>query len=389
MGDACSFLGDTSCLINSSCEVTGIPQGYPVSGVDYGGAIGVSLEQTVNGLVPGNTYVLEFWAGGESYYGYFSRDGLFGVNLGFGYTFLRSNITETVTGIGTRYIIEFNAVSTSHVIKFTNWGHICDSCTELILDDVRLYTLAELSPSVPACSNIPAALFTAPNNLCPGTCTNFTNLSSGASSFQWSFPGGNPSVSTDISPSGICYTTPGSYNVTLIASNGITTDTLTMINFINVYQFPSQQGIMQNGDTLFSNQGATTYQWYFNGNIISGATDYFYVATASGNYNVVATDDNGCEVEAVLNNVIANITPLSFGERSGVRLFPNPVSETIDVRGLDVNSVDEIEIYNVVGEKVFSAVNCKLPINCKLSPGMYYLEIISNEKTYRAKFLKD
>ena len=42
------------------------------------------------------------------------------------------------------------------------------------------------------------------------------------------------------------------------------------------------------------------YQWYYDGILIPGATDYFYIAPQSGNYNVVATDANDCEVEAVI-----------------------------------------------------------------------------------------
>jgi hypothetical protein len=149
---ACSpVMTDTSCINNIDCIVTGIPTGYPISGSSYGGSSGLSIEQTVTGLITGNTYVLEFWAGGEFDGG--NKDGLFAVDVGFGNTFLRDKHTN-LGDIGTRYIIEFAASSSSHTIKFTNWGHIYSTgaCTELVLDDVRLYTLAELDASVPHCT---------------------------------------------------------------------------------------------------------------------------------------------------------------------------------------------------------------------------------------------
>ena len=156
-GKICSqTIGDTSCISNLSCTATGLPAGYPTSDVTYyGGTNGVSLNQTVTGLIPGNVYVLEFWAGGEYHFigvQTFTNKGLFAVDVGFGDTLLRENPTPPVTGIGTRYIIEFIANSTSHTIKFTNWGHMCQTCTELIIDDARLYTIAELSSSIPACN---------------------------------------------------------------------------------------------------------------------------------------------------------------------------------------------------------------------------------------------
>jgi hypothetical protein len=146
---ACSSLtNDTSCITNVDCTVSGIPNGYPLSDASHGNDTGVSIEQTVPGLIPGNTYVLEFWAGGE--YGSWVNQGIFGVDVGFGKTLLRNWPTSS-NSIGDRFIIEFIASSTSHTIKFTNWGHICNTCTELIIDDVRLYTPAELPSTFPSC----------------------------------------------------------------------------------------------------------------------------------------------------------------------------------------------------------------------------------------------
>ncbi len=141
---------DTSCITHVDCTVTGVPTGDPNNNVAYGGATGVSLEQTVSGLTIGNSYALEFWAGGEDYTS-FINDGLFAVDVGFGDTLLMTPPTDTGE-IGRIHIVQFRATSVSQTIKFTNWGHICNLCTELILDNVRLYTLAELPPSVPHCN---------------------------------------------------------------------------------------------------------------------------------------------------------------------------------------------------------------------------------------------
>ncbi|MFN8145152.1 MAG: T9SS type A sorting domain-containing protein [Bacteroidia bacterium] len=172
---------DTSCISNLSCTTTGIPPGYPVSNSYFGGTSGVSMQQTVSGLTPGNIYVLEFWAGGEYHFigiNNFPDKGIFAVDVGFGDTLMREKPTPPITGIGTRYIIEFIANSTSHTIKFTNWGHMCQTCTELIIDDVRLYTPAELSSSVPACNtgiNV-ASTFQELISISPNPFTNELNV---------------------------------------------------------------------------------------------------------------------------------------------------------------------------------------------------------------------
>jgi PKD repeat protein len=246
---------------------------------------------------------------------------------------------------------------------------------------------------------LPVAIFSAPNHLCPGTCTDFTNLSQNATSFVWSFPGGNPSVSVDPNPTQICYNSSGQYIVTLIATNANGSDTLMLPNFITVFPSPPAQGILQNGDTLFANQGAVLYQWYFNGGIISGATNYFYVAPESGNYSVVATDENGCEVEAVINNVIAS-SQLTIGSKTSGQfvIFPNPATDKIEIRNFTPDSEFSIEIYNTLGEVVsfptpnrnsgsFREPTGSLDIS-ELSNGMYWIVIEKKSSIHRIKFIK-
>ncbi len=242
--------------------------------------------------------------------------------------------------------------------------------------------------------------------VCPGSCVDFINLSSYSTTYQWSFPGATPDTSTATNPTNICYANPGNYDVQLIASNANGSDTLLLSNYITVYPSPSSQSITQNGDTLFAISGAGTYQWYFNGNIINGASDYFYVAPASGDYNVVATDSNGCEVEAAIFNVLAEAQS-AVGKRQ-LAIFPNPVSEKLIIHnslpiafGITSGAAIKISIYNVLGEIVFAEVDRRLfaqvnpsfggwTVDCRhLSPGMYIVELSIDNSIYRSKFVKD
>jgi len=234
------------------------------------------------------------------------------------------------------------------------------------------------------------ALFAPADSLiCPGTCTDFLDLSLNASTYLWSFPGGNPAVSTDPNPLGICYNTPGTYDATLIITNGALSDTLLISNCITVYPSPPPQGIIQSGDSLIANQGAVSYQWYHNGNLIPGATNYFYIADASGNFNVVCTDANGCEVEAVIFDVIAGLTPpdsyrdLSNGE--GVTAFPIPVDKVLNL--VSAKPID-VSIVDAIGQTLFisAAASEKFTIETSdFDAGVYFLtykteKYISSEK---------
>lgn len=240
--------------------------------------------------------------------------------------------------------------------------------------------------------SVPIAIFSAPNHICPGTCTNFNNLSINGTSFLWSFPGANPSVSTDNNPTNICYNTPGNYPVTLIATNANGSDTIMLNNYITVYPYPSPQGIMQNGDTLFANAGAVSYQWYHDGVLIPGATDYFYVAPTGGNYNVVATDENDCEVEAAIFDVVAGLEQFAIGS-SQLAIFPNPVRDHLGIRNLKTGENYMLTIYNslgmLVGQKKFSdVIEISLDVSA-YAEGIYWLNLFDGNNISRIRFVKN
>ena len=238
----------------------------------------------------------------------------------------------------------------------------------------------------------PQAAFVSANHICPGTCTDFTNLSQNATSYLWTFSGATPSTSTDVNPTTICYNSPGTYAVSLIATNSIGSDTVTLNNYLTVYPYPSPQGILQSGDTLFANQGAVSYQWYYNGNIINGATGYFYIASQNGDYNVVATDANGCEVEAAIFDVTTSIFNIPSSDELLMSIFPNPVDDILHlIRQSGNESTIKISVYNMLGEEKYSVEQSPYinQINISvLESGCYVLEIVSEKKNHQLLFIK-
>lgn len=68
-----------------------------------------------------------------------------------------------------------------------------------------------------------------------GSVTYFDLSTESPTSWEWSFPGGNPSSSTMQHPSGIVYDSAGCYDVTLIATNAFGSDTMTKVCYIDVF----------------------------------------------------------------------------------------------------------------------------------------------------------
>lgn len=83
------------------------------------------------------------------------------------------------------------------------------------------------------------------NVVCPGQSVDFTDYSfHSPTGWNWTFPGGTPSTSTDANPT-ITYTTPGVYEVTLEATDGSSSDTQTKTGYITVLDAPSNLPLIE------------------------------------------------------------------------------------------------------------------------------------------------
>lgn len=81
---------------------------------------------------------------------------------------------------------------------------------------------------------VSANLVTLTPEVCVTNSIYFMDISlNDATSWQWVFEGGDPATSTDENPT-VIYNSVGNYDVTLIASNGTSTDTVTFTDYITV-----------------------------------------------------------------------------------------------------------------------------------------------------------
>ena len=85
-------------------------------------------------------------------------------------------------------------------------------------------------------SAVPVADFTANRtNICVGDCINFTDLSAGSpTSWAWTFTGAATASSTLQNPTGICYNTAGTYQVSMTSTNINGSNTMTKTLYITV-----------------------------------------------------------------------------------------------------------------------------------------------------------
>lgn len=176
------------------------------------------------------------------------------------------------------------------------------------------------------------------------------------------------------------------YTVLGIDANGCS-NTASVTVTVNAY--PAAPSISQSGNILTSTP-ATSYQWYLNGAIISGATSQDYTVTQSGVYTVVIGNTAGCEIESDPFNVIFTDI-INASATNNLIVYPNPYNDyTIIKVDLIATSKVRIEVANVLGELVAVLVDKELEqgeyqfnFGAKqlgYSSGTYFIKTIIGEK---------
>jgi uncharacterized repeat protein (TIGR01451 family) len=290
-----------------------------------------------------------------------------------------SNIDEPGSHGWLRYRIQARAgIPDPSVV--TNTAYIYFDNNLPVITNSTMNTLTALQYPV-------ADFITLDPNICQSDCISFANQSQNGTSYSWNFTGASTTSSTDANPVAICYPNAGSYDVTLIATNALGSDTITQAQYINVSQGPVGLNVIQSGDTLIAPAGYATYQWYFNNNPIVGATSEQYVATANGDYALSVTNANGCSAGLNISNFSVGVDALSLNG-GGMIVYPNPSSGNFDVKfNSNVASLATIELLDKVGQivasKMISTLSGSNEItfnDLNLASGIYTIKLKTNDR---------
>ena len=182
-------------------------------------------------------------------------------------------------------------------------------------------------------------------------------------------------------PLGTTYTSSGTYAYAYTMANGCDSTIYLQLTIDTVETGVTQSGTLQTMNILTADASNATYQWIDCGNggaSISGATSQTYTATANGSYAVIVTQ-NGCTDTSTCYTVAG----ISLREASPVeiKLMPNPSKGTFSVDLGQTAAKVTVEIWDVMGRRVYqkSAENLqRIPIQAKLSPGVYLVKIQAN-----------
>lgn len=207
-------------------------------------------------------------------------------------------------------------------------------------------------------------------------------------SYQW-----NPSMYTDSA----VYLKPVSTTIyTVTVTDQLTNQFVSTTFQISVLPMPLPLVTEVISGTLGSSVGGAgyTYQWFINGNPITGATNQYYSPLFNGNYSVTVTGPNGCSRTSVpYTFTMSGNVGIEESEMDKINIYPNPTSDILNIV-IDDASALNIYQYNImdmrgraISQGVINGTNTIISLEGYES-SMYILLLINGEDTYKLSFSK-
>jgi len=184
-----------------------------------------------------------------------------------------------------------------------------DACTNFGTGECEDYTV-----TISSGATQPVSLFTfSPSAVCVGATATFTNASTNATTYAWTFTGGSPSTSTLANPT-VTWATSGTKAITLVATNAngfASSSQNIVVNANPTANAGNDVSICGGSSTLLSATQVTnaTYNWS-PATGLSNANVFNPTATpaATTAYTLTVTNTNGCSATDVVNVTVNAVT---------------------------------------------------------------------------------
>jgi|GEM_PF-2588951 len=210
-------------------------------------------------------------------------------------------------------------------------------------------------------------LTAADDSICAGEATLLT--ASGADNYMWS-PMSDLQVLGDGSTANAFPLSTLSFTVTGTDTAGCRGSDAVLITAL---PSPAMPVIMRNGMWLESS-AADSYQWYLDGNILTGETGQQVQITSDGLYQVIVTNEWDCSSASAPFLVQDLALENESGAGNGF-IYPNPSGGAFYIHSGASDPVERFELFDALGRKLqslsFTAQQGDIPVSLSLADGWY------------------
>lgn len=182
---------------------------------------------------------------------------------------------------------------------------------------------------------------------------------------------------------------PGTYSVVCTTIDGCTkaaTNTITLTSL----PAPAKPVVTQNNGILTSST-AVSYQWYLDGNIISGETKQSYTTKSNGKYQVEITDANGCTSKSDEYVITTGVNPEKIIK---VSISPNPGTGLFKLIIPSSFGNTSVEITNIMGQLIGTIIlnegvnETEIDLN-NYPDGIYFINLKNQSNSSINKIIKE
>lgn len=151
-----------------------------------------------------------------------------------------------------------------------------------------------------------------------------------------------------------------------------------------ISQKPAKPVIVFSNNQLRLLASVNTIEWYYNDELIDDTNTTAINSVGPGAYYVIVRNAIGCESTSDV------FTILGANDDSDIRVFPNPVGQTVYLKDVGQSSIDEIILYDLQGNSHTvdykqSSQSIELP---ELNDGIYILHINTDDGLITRKIIK-
>ena len=169
----------------------------------------------------------------------------------------------------------------------------------------------------------------------------------------------------------------GQYNLEATGANGCSMMLFSSLIHPSIGNTTPELNFNTAGDSLLVNDEYDNYQWYINGDLVSGANSNIIRISASGNYTVeIWNEDRPDCVLAVNQDIISSSEELD--NEQTVRPYPNPFTNFLQLEAKDLKQISQIQIVDLKGKTVYESTGKDIEQKIETtewSSGIYFMII--------------